>query len=74
MPSTSKKEICTRRPMSSSRVLATAAIMQTCVLGPVHGAELTAGVPSVAEPQEYHFGDKRSFKPAFAQYSMSCQF
>ena len=24
---------------------------------PVHGAELTAGVPSVAKPQEFKFGD-----------------
>ncbi|MGB8329803.1 MAG: DUF1302 domain-containing protein [Polyangiales bacterium] len=42
--------------MPWSRVVVAVAIAQA-YLGPVHGAELTAGVPSVAEPQEYHFGD-----------------
>lgn len=51
------KEIRTRRRMPATHVLATAAIVQTWFAGPVHGAELTAGVPGVAKPQEFQFGD-----------------
>jgi hypothetical protein len=42
--------------MPWSHVVVAVAIAQA-YLGPVHGAELTAGVPSVAKPQEFKFGD-----------------
>jgi hypothetical protein len=52
-----RREIRTKRRLPASRVLATAALVQAWLSGPVHGAELTAGVPSVARPQEFQFGD-----------------
>lgn len=55
--STTCKKIRAKRRMPATRALATAAIVQTWFAAPVHGAELTAGVPSVAKPQEFQFGD-----------------
>jgi hypothetical protein len=42
---------------SSIRFLASAVVTQTCLMGSVQGAELTAGVPSVATPQATQFGE-----------------
>jgi uncharacterized protein DUF1302 len=50
-------KVRTRRRMPATCALATAAMVQTWFAGPVLGAELTAGVPSVAKPLEFQFGD-----------------
>lgn len=42
---------------SSIRFLVSAVVTQTCLMGSVQGAELTAGVPSVATPQATQFGE-----------------
>lgn len=42
---------------SSNRLLATAVLTHTCLLGPVHAAELTAGGPGVANPHAMQLGD-----------------
>ena len=42
---------------SSIRILGTAVLAHTCLMGAVQAAELTAGGPGVAKPKEFQFGE-----------------
>ena len=54
---TTASGVCGQWRASSIRILGTAVLAHTCLMGTVQGAELTAGVPSVATPQATQFGE-----------------